>query len=75
METKPWYTSKILWTSVVVIINGLLSLFGRHIDQATQEVLIKDLMDFSSIVVSFAGAAILVWRTKSTPILTLTKEK
>ena len=35
-NTKPWYTSRTIWGSIIALLSGVLSTFGFDIDDGTQ---------------------------------------
>lgn len=70
METKPWWQSKILWTSVVALFCWGISFAGHHVDPGTQVVLVNEIMSVVEVLGPLASTLIVALRFKSNKPLT-----
>ncbi len=51
-NTKPWYTSKTIWGSLVAVTAAMASVFGLEIESQTQIVLTEAILQGVTIVAS-----------------------
>lgn len=58
-DTKPWYTSKTIWSGVVVAGASLLGLFGYQVGLADQATATDDIV---MVVTGLGGLAAIIGR-------------
>lgn len=56
-NTKPWYTSKTIWGSLIAMIAGISSAFGLELDATTQ----ADLLDGVLKVIAAGGSLLAIY--------------
>jgi hypothetical protein len=66
METKPWYTSKLVWIGVATVLLGVIPL--------VQEMISKGPIDVNSVLTVISGAIVVILRVwTNTPIEPISK--
>ena len=68
-----WWQSRILWSTLVSSISGLLALSGHTIDAGEQQQLVSALADVAGGIAVIASALTAYYRTKNTPPIKGTK--
>lgn len=61
METKKWYQSKAVWGGIIAVASGVLGIFGKQIDPATQEFLSQSAVEIATTITTIVGGILAIY--------------